>query len=127
MDSYVSEISAFGGWFASGKFDDQWAMTQLKDSLNLVGFTEPYHLVLERLAKLGPSVPKLAVECLALMVEGDKKRNYTYGWHEQMRAILEGAIRSKDPAAKQASKSLIDRLLARDRAYGDFRDLLRDN
>lgn len=124
---YASELSAFGGWFASAKFDDQWAITQLRDALKLSGSTEPYHLVLERLAKLAPSMPAIAVECLGLMVEGDKKRRYTYSWHEHMRAILESALDSQDNTAQQSAKGLIDRLLARDRAYGGFRDLLQRN
>lgn len=124
---YVSELSAFGGWFASGKFDDSWAITQLRDALRLAGSTEPYHMVLERLAKLATSMPALAVECLGLMVEGDKKRRYTYSWHEHMRAILEAAIDSQDETARQSARALIDRLLARDRAFAGFRNLLQRN
>jgi hypothetical protein len=124
---YVSELSAFGGWFASGKFDDLWAITQLRDALRLAGSIEPYHLVLERLAELAPSAPEMAVECLSLMIEGDKKRRYVYTWHEHMRAILEAVLESQDQPARRSARSLIDRLLARDRAHAGFRDLLQRN
>jgi len=124
---YTSELSAFGGWFASTKFDDQWAITQLRDALKLVGSTEPYHRVLERLATLALSMPAIAVECLGLMVEGDKKRRYAYSWHEHMRAILEAALDSEDTTTQRSARALIDRLLARDRTYAGFRDLLQRN
>lgn len=124
---FVSELSAFGGWFASAKFDDVWAITELRDALKLAGSIESYHLVLERLATLAPLMPAIAVECLGLMVEGDKKRRYTYSWHEHMRAILEAALDSEDNTAQQSARALIDRLLARDRAYSGFRDLLQRN
>jgi hypothetical protein len=121
---YVAELSAFGGWFASGKFDDLWAITQLREVLKLAGSAEPYHSVLERLAALADSMPAIAVECLGLMVESDKKRRYIYSWHEQMRSILASAINSPDQTTQQLAEALINRLLARDRAYAGFRDLL---
>jgi len=121
---YVAELTAFGGWFASGKFDDLWSITQLKDVLRLAGFAEPYHSVLERLAALAASMPAAAVECLGMMVEGDKKRRYIYSWHEHMRSILASAINSPDHTARQFAEALINRLLARDRAYAGLRDLL---
>ncbi len=124
---YISELSSFGGWFASAKFDNSWAIAQLREALQLAGSVEPYHLVLERLAKLAPSMPVIAIECLGLMIEGDKKRHHLYSWHEHMRAILEAAIDSQDHAAQQSAKALIDKLLARDRAYTSFRDLLLRN
>ncbi|HEY6806144.1 MAG TPA: hypothetical protein VI306_21370 [Pyrinomonadaceae bacterium] len=123
--SYTSELSAFGGWFASGKFDDLWSITQLRDVLQVTGLAQPYHTVLERLAKIAPLLPDIAVESLSLLIEGDKKRQYTYVWHEHLRTILIAAITSADKMAQQSAKSLINKLLARDRAYGGFRELLQ--
>jgi hypothetical protein len=121
---YSSELAAYGGWFASGKFDELWALTQLRDVLQLTGSIEPYHSVLERLSKSAALFPDLAVESLSLMIEGDKKRQYTYVWHEHLKTILVTALISNDRSAQQSAKALINKLLARDRAYGHFRDLL---
>lgn len=123
--SYTSELSAFGGWFGSGKFDDLWSITQLRDVLQVTGLAQPYHTVLERLAKIAPLLPDIAVESLSLLIEGDKKRQYTYVWHEHLRTILIAAITSADKVAQQSARSLINKLLARDRAYGSFRELLQ--
>ncbi len=123
--AYVSELSFFGGWFASGKFDDFWALTQLRDALQVSGSAQPYHSVLERLAEVAPIFPDLAVECLMLLIEGDKKRQYTYVWHEHLRTVLIAALKSADKIARQSAETLINKLLARDRAYGGFRELLK--
>lgn len=122
---YTSELAAYGGWFASGKFDELWALTQLRDVLKFAGAIEPYHSVLERLAKVASLFPDLAVESLSLMIEADKKRQYTYVWHEHLTTILVTALTSNDKSAQQSAKALINKLLARDRAYGHFRELLR--
>jgi len=123
--SYTSELSAFGGWFASGKFDDLWSITQLRDVLQVTGLAQPYHSVLERLAKIAPLLPDIAIESLSMLIEGDKKRQYTYVWHEHLRTILIAAITSADKVAQQLARSLINKLLAGDRAYGGFRELLQ--
>jgi hypothetical protein len=122
---YISELSAFGGWFASGKFDDLWSITQLRDVLQIAGLAQPYHAVLERLAKIAPFLPDIAIQSLSLLIEGDKKRQYTYAWHVQIRTILTAALTSADKIAQQSARSLINKLLARDRAYGGFRELLQ--
>src|SRR5437879_2757840 len=50
--SYVEELSRFGWWFASKKFDDEWAVGQLAEALRIAKKAEPDHLVVERLAEL---------------------------------------------------------------------------
>jgi hypothetical protein len=121
--SHSDEVAAFGWWFASGKFDNVWAMAQLKEALRLSGETEPYELVLERLATLSTTTPVDAVECLRLIMEGDKEGWNIRTWREPKRTILDTALKSGDPTAQQLAESLIHRLGAR--GYWDFRDLLR--
>jgi len=123
--SHTEEVAAFGWWFASGKFDDAWAIAQLKEALRLSGKTEPYELVLERLARLSTRIPVDVMECLRLIVEGDKEGWNIRTWREPKRTILETALRSRDPIARQRAESLIHRLGAR--GYWDFRDLLRES
>ncbi|MHC5763961.1 hypothetical protein, partial [Nostoc sp.] len=47
-NSYTTELAAFGWWFGSGKFDDAWAIAQIKQILELIGKVEPDFLLLER-------------------------------------------------------------------------------
>lgn len=119
---HAAELAAFGWWFASAKFDDVWAVTQLKEALTLAGVVEPDYLVLERLATLAGATPALAVQCLDLIIEGDKEGWRILGWREHARTILACALRSTDDKARQVAFALVNRLCAR--GYLDFRDLL---
>jgi hypothetical protein len=120
--SFVEELSRFGWWFASRKFDDEWAMAQLAEALRIAKKAEPDHLVVERLAELSPSMPRSAVECLAMMVAGDKEGWGVLGWRESARKILATSLKSADQNARTAARDLIHRLGSR--GYFEFRDLL---
>ena len=120
--SHIEELSAFGWWFVSGKFDDRWAMTQLREALELSGWAEPDHLVVERLAELATEMPYLAVRCLTLMAENDRPRWYFHGWKQAPRTILAAAIDGSDQAAREAAIDEVHRLWAR--GHLAYRDLL---
>ena len=74
-DGKLKQIIAFGWWFVSGKFDDEWALEQLREALNVAKWVEPDYRVIERLVDFTQSMPKLVIECLAAIVREDRK-----GW-----------------------------------------------
>jgi hypothetical protein len=120
----AAELAAFGLWFVSANFDDEWALQQLEEALKLARSIESDHLVVERLAQLAEPMPARAVECLTLMVESDKKDWLLPGWLEHARTILAAALESADQAAQARATELVHRLGAR--GYLQFRDLLSD-
>ncbi len=120
--SHAVELAAFGWWFTSRKFDDVWAMAQLTEVLRLIGKVDADRRVVERLAALAVDMPQQVVECLHLMVEGDKEGWAIYGWREHARTILATAIQSYNAEACEAATTLVHRLGAR--GYLEFRDLL---
>lgn len=120
--SYVEELSRFGWWFTSKKFDDGWALAQLAEALRIAKKAEPDHSVVERLAELSPSIPRNAVECLAMIVEGDKEGWGILGWREFAHRILAEAMNSADQAARAAAADLIHKLGSR--GYFEFGELL---
>lgn len=122
--SHYAELAAFGWWFSSIRFDDAWVSTQLREALRISGWAEPDHMVVERLAALAPSTPGLAVECLGLMVEGDKTGWAVSGWRQSARTILATARQSADEISRREATSLIHRLAAR--GHLEFQDLLSD-
>ncbi len=117
-----SELAGFGRWFVSGKFDDEWAVPQLKATLELSGKTDVDHLVVEYLAALSAHMPLAAVECLDLIVEADKEGWSILGWRQHARTILVSALHSGDPTAVELARALINRFDAR--GFAEFRDVL---
>ncbi|MEW6542563.1 MAG: hypothetical protein AB1411_03015 [Nitrospirota bacterium] len=121
-ETHAGEMAAFGWWFASGKFDDPWAVEQLFAALSLIRKIDAGWLVLERLAALAEAMPNESVRCALLMIEGDLKGWEIHGWRNELRAILSTVIRSTRPNALQGAVELVNRLGAK--GFLEFRDLL---
>ncbi len=117
-----SELAGFGRWFVSGKFEDAWAVPQLKATLELSGKTDVDHLVVEHLAALSAQIPLAAVECLKLIVEADKEGWSILGWRQHARTILVSALYSGHRTAVELARALVNRLDAR--GFAEFRDVL---
>jgi hypothetical protein len=115
------ELTAFGWWFASRKFSDSRSLEQLLEVLKFCASVEPEHLVVERLAELAASYPGKAVECLELIVDGDKTWGI-FGWIDHARRLLAQAINSDDQSARTRAIDLVNRLGAL--GHLQFRDLL---
>jgi hypothetical protein len=120
--SYTTELAAFGWWFSSGKFNDAWAITQIKQILELIGTVEPDFLVLERLAIIVDTMPESSVECLELIIKNDKSGWRIYSWQNETRAILSKAIHSNSDKAIKVAKCIIQDLGKR--GQWEYRDLL---
>ena len=119
---YPAELSAFGWWFASGKFNDAWAIAQLQEVLKFSGNVTPDFLVAKRLAELATPLPGSAIRCLDFMVKGDKKGWNISGWLKYIRIILEAGLQSENGGVYKATVDLIHELGAR--GYREFRALL---
>ena len=119
------ELTAFGWWFASKRFPDSWSIDQVLEVLRIAGSIEPDHSVVERLAELAGSMPAKAIECLALIVEGDKEGWGVLSWREHARTLLATVIHSADITARGSAVELVHRLGRR--GYPEFRDLLSPN
>lgn len=119
--SHTYELAAFGGWFYSGKFDETWAVEQLKEVLKLDVQVEDF-LVSDRLATLAPQMPQSVIECLSLMIETAKNDWHIYGYREEAKIILSAAIGSSNNQAKKTAVELINRL--GELGHWEFRELL---
>src|SRR5262249_40248120 len=119
----AEEIAKFGWWFASGKFDDAWAIQQLEEALTLAKKADPNHMIAERLAEVAERMPRGAVRCLAALAETDHEGWTIAGWEAEARRVLTIVMQSDDLVAHETAKALIHRLGAR--GHLGFRDLLR--
>ncbi|MEH2401328.1 MAG: hypothetical protein V7K17_29190 [Nostoc sp.] len=120
--SYTTELAAFGWWFGSAKFDDSWAIVQIKQILELVGKVAPDFLLLQRLAILADTIPESAAECLELMIKKDKSGWGIYGWRDETKTILSKAIQSSSDKARKTAENIIQELGKR--GHWQYRDLL---
>lgn len=121
--SHAAEISAFGWWFASGKFEDAWAIEQLKEALKQSSRIESDFLVVERLSSLATIFPASVVECLDLIIRSDEKGWHFSGWREQTRTIITAVLQSSDEMARETAEDLINYLGTQ--GHLDFRNLFR--
>jgi len=119
VEIFKEEIKAFSSWFLSEKFSDEWAIENLRKALRITGEIEMNHLVMEKLTKLVKTMPLEVVECLDLIVRGDRSRWTVLGISDYIRAILSEAL--KTPFAPKAEE-VVDNLLSQ--GHFGFRDLL---
>ncbi len=120
--SHANELISFGWWFASGIFDDSWALEQLTDAFNIARRTNSNHFLIERLAAVAPRMPSEVVRCLFFMIEYDEEDFVAQTWAEQVRKIIESVINSNDKQARESAIDLVHRLGRR--GHFRFRDLL---
>lgn len=121
-EMHAKEMAAFGYLFYSERFDDAWAITELKNALEISKRAELDYFVVQRLAKLASAHPKTAIECFSYMVEGDREGWGIDSWLIYARRIIAAARQSEDELARQTAVMLIHRLGARNRL--GFQDLL---
>ena len=121
-EAFIKELSNFGYWFTSEKFDERWSIETLLASLQLTRKTQAEMDVVKLLAERCPQYPVECVACLRLMVEGDSERWILVGVEEAAKRLLRVALDSDNPDAALAARRLLEHLIAKGN-FG-FRDLL---
>jgi hypothetical protein len=115
------ELRGFAWWFASGKFDDEWSLTQLQALLNAGGRVHPDHVVADRLAALRGDRLVEVVRALELLIERGTRQWFVLGARDEIVAILADAL-AAGGEAENRSRDIVNRLVAR--GYRDFDNLL---
>lgn len=117
---FERELSAFGWWFISGKFEAKWALDRLFACLQIAHKAEPTHMVLEALAEKSKDLPLEALQCLRLIAEGDKQGWELYASRDNIRRIIQLSL--GNTKAKQEAERLIHYLGSR--GFLDLRNFL---
>ena len=118
---HIGEISSFGWWVISNKFDKKWIIDNLLEALKLAGKIEPTYEVLQILAELSEiDLPK-SLECLRLIAESDR-----YGWDitastQAIQKILLSAL--NNPSTMKKARNVINYLLSR--GFLEFKNLFQ--
>lgn len=121
-DEFQAELSAFGWWYSSGKFPEEWALNQLKAVLDLTDSVDMDQAVVERLSGFAATYPLEVVRCLDAIVSGDRDGWGVHRWKDHAKSILQTAIAAANDDARETAIALIHRLGAR--GHFDFRELL---
>ena len=122
--SYENELAAFGWWFASGRFDDKWAINQLIETLETGGSLDDKKHVVKHLATLAPYIPIPVARALHLLVEAtDYLRVFMFD--DEAKEALQSLLASGCEEAEEQAKRTIDHLLTL--GHRDFRDLQRSS
>ena len=119
---YKKELAAFGWWFASGRFDDNWAIERLIESIRVGGSIDDKSAVVERLATLAPIMPYPVSRALRLIVEGSDYLR-VYSFLDEAKKSLSTLLASDNEEAIHQARRTIDRLLSL--GHRDCRDLLK--
>lgn len=105
------EMSAFGWWFTSKKFEDEWVLERLEESLHLYSTIDADHEVVSRLAELAANFPMEALRCVRLLIEGDVEGWQIDYWGSELRKLF-GVTLALDESSSEA-RQLINDLGAR--------------
>jgi hypothetical protein len=114
-------LKPFGWWFASGRFDAEWAFEQLGRVIETSGGIEPDFMVMERLADVVGEYPGRCLNVLRALARRDERGWNLLGWKDSARTILQAALEAE--ATKTDAKALIHELGAR--GHLQFRELLQ--
>lgn len=117
----AAEVRAFAWWFASGQFDEEWALNVLNAILETGGSVEPAHVVVARLDEIKEG---RLLECLLTLdrlIESPTTRWFVLGSRDHITSILESGL-SEPGETSTLSRALVNRLVARGNA--DFQKLL---
>jgi hypothetical protein len=121
-EAFSAELSNFGYWFTSQKFDERWSLDTLLATLQLSKKTAAEMDVVKRLVELCPKYPVECVSCLRLMIEGDKEGWVLIGVEDNSRKLLKLALDSNNTDGAESARRLTQWLIAKGQ-FG-FRDLL---
>lgn len=114
--------SAFGVWFASGRFDEDWALASLDRALARHVLPGDVKGVVGRLAAVSPQRKAQVLSCIEALVQADKIGWGISLWRASARKILGSSLCSMDPGLVESARRVVSRLASA--GYVEFRDLL---
>ena len=117
------ELGAFGWWFASKKFPDDWSIGHLMTVVEKFRHIHPDFAVIKRLAELAPKYPYEAVRCLGIIFEEDKDGWAIHGWDNAPQVIVSEASKGDGGKSRGEADRVANVLVAR--GHTGFKTLLK--
>lgn len=105
------ELQEFGWWIRAGRFDDEWMLGRLVDTLNKSeGAIEADISVMNALSELAPKYPKLCAEVLTRIVKSRFTERWMLGSGGKAQHILTDVYNSQSEETRKMALHLIDHL-----------------
>jgi len=117
------ELAAFGWWFSSGRFDDEWALAQLRTVLETKALPVASEKVAARLALLAPQHLSRTLAILVLLLEANTQALGLFGWRGPAKSIVAAAINSPDLNHRRLATEIAGRFCSPSYGYLEFRDV----
>ncbi len=121
-DGFKGDLAAFGAWFASAKFDDEWSLNQLEHAAKVANGIDDLYPVMKRLAALSRTCAAQCVAILAKFIEHRHLGTYMDAWMRESEQVLEAALHCGDRNAALVAERLVGTLV--DMGYIKSRRLL---
>lgn len=108
------ELAGFGTWFLSAKFDNSWALDQLRQVMELTdGDAINAYPLIKRLAVIAPQVPGEAIQILDQLLFGRRQNWQFLSGMSEVGEILKAALGSGNAAVAQGVISIVNKLAER--------------
>lgn len=104
---FAAELSAFGWWFASGKLEGAWSLSQLRALLEMGVRVEPVPEVVGRLNGLEATSPEVKVEVLKMLLDHERENPNLPSLAEDARSIVNDALGSGDDRARTTALEVL--------------------
>lgn len=124
-EDYADELAEFGWWFVSGKFDNEWALEQLIEALEISKKIENAYSVTEQLNALVDVYPTLVIQCVEKMAKGDQEDRGIYLSLEHIKEILAKCLQNPDLGVRRKAEALVHYLGSC--GFLQFRDLIQSD
>lgn len=122
IEEAKEEITAFGLWFSSGKFDSYWSIKQLKKVLTLYPNISPQHNLFDKLVEISKEYPTDVLICINFLINGDFSYWGISYYEKQLREIIINCLNTKNNQLISEAVDIIHNLGSK--GYFQFRDLL---
>jgi hypothetical protein len=122
LDRHGEELRAFGSWWISGKFNQEWSDRQLLVLGSLGIRVERPDQVFEMLAERAAAEPAKALELLSAVITDQAPDWTVVVGRESVEAVIRAALRSGSAELRRNAEELVNRLVAW--GYPAFKTLL---
>lgn len=122
---YYEELSEFGWWFSSGRFEEGWALDKLIEVLEITRKIERDLYVLRKLVSVSEEHLPKAFKCLEILESGDKQSWAIFDWEKEVSDILKRCLESTLGDLPEKTQQFVHLLGAK--GFRSYRSLLPKN